>query len=96
MKMYTNMTNIIVRLSCGPQCDKNAILLNGHYDTTLGSPGAVDDALPIGVMLEIIRIMSQRPAPKMNSLIFCKLEADEKLDCEAALFFCFISKSNIA
>ncbi|KAG0095497.1 hypothetical protein BGZ93_005811 [Podila epicladia] len=79
MKMYTNMTNIIVRLSCGPQCDKNAILLNGHYDTTLGSPGAVDDALPIGVMLEIIRIMSQRPAPKMNSLIFLFNGGEESL-----------------
>ncbi|KAG0324209.1 hypothetical protein BG004_003521 [Podila humilis] len=70
MKMYTNMTNIIVRLSCGAECDKNAILLNGHYDTTLGSPGAVDDALAIGVMLEMIRVMSLRPSPKMNSLIF--------------------------
>ncbi|KAF8935782.1 hypothetical protein BGZ52_004794 [Haplosporangium bisporale] len=79
MKMYTNMTNIIVRLSCGPECDKNAILLNGHYDTTLGSPGAVDDALPIGVMLEIIRIISQRPAPKMNSLIFLFNGGEESL-----------------
>ena len=72
MKMYTNMTNIIVRLSCGPECDDNAVLLNAHYDTTLGSPGAVDDALPIGVMVELIRILSQRPALRKNSLIFCK------------------------
>ncbi|KAF9429426.1 hypothetical protein BGZ76_001318 [Entomortierella beljakovae] len=68
MKMYTNMTNIIVRLSCGPECDENAILLNAHYDTTLGSPGAVDDALPIGVMMEMIRIISRRPALKQNML----------------------------
>jgi hypothetical protein len=73
--MYTNMTNIIVRLSCGPECDKNAVLLNAHYDTTLGSPGAVDDALPIGVMMELIRILSQRPALKKNSLIFCKISS---------------------
>ncbi|KAG0205995.1 hypothetical protein BGX28_002497 [Mortierella sp. GBA30] len=73
MKMYTNMTNIVVRLSCGPECDKNAILLNAHYDTTLGSPGAADDALPVGVMLELIRILSQQPAPKKNSLIFCNM-----------------------
>lgn len=72
MKMYTNMTNIIVRLSCGPECDQNSILLNAHYDTTLGSPGAADDALGCGVMMEIIRIMSLRPAPKKNSVIFCK------------------------
>ncbi|GJJ70497.1 hypothetical protein EMPS_02846 [Entomortierella parvispora] len=79
MKMYTNMTNIIVRLSCGDTCDENAILLNGHYDTTLGSPGAVDDALPVGVMLEIIRIISQRPAPQKNSLIFLFNGGEESL-----------------
>lgn len=70
--MYTNMTNIIVRLSCGPECDQNAVLLNAHYDTTLGSPGAVDDALGCSVMMEIIRIMSLRPAPRKNSVIFCE------------------------
>jgi Zn-dependent M28 family amino/carboxypeptidase len=72
MKMYTNMTNIIVRLSCGPECDKSSILLNSHYDTTLGSPGAADDALGVGVMMEIIRVMSLKAAPKKNSIVFCK------------------------
>ena len=74
MKMYTNMTNIIVRLSCGPECDQNSILLNSHYDTTLGSPGAVDDALGVGVMIEVIRVMSQRPAPTKNSIVFCTFD----------------------
>lgn len=72
MKMYTNMTNIIVRLSCGPECDENTILLNSHYDTTLGSPGAVDDGLGVGVMMEIIRVMSQRPSKMKNGIVFCK------------------------
>ncbi|KAI1309723.1 hypothetical protein EDD11_003975 [Mortierella claussenii] len=79
MKMYTNMTNIVVRLSCGQECDRNAILLNAHYDTTLGSPGAVDDALPVGVMLEIIRIVSKRPALRKNSLIFLFNGGEESL-----------------
>ncbi|KAF9429994.1 hypothetical protein BGZ94_008725 [Podila epigama] len=79
IKMYTNMTNIIVRLSCGKECDKNSVLLNAHYDTTLGSPGAVDDALPVGVMLEIIRIMSLQPAPMKNSVIFLFNGGEESL-----------------
>ncbi|KAG0258375.1 hypothetical protein BGZ95_004990 [Linnemannia exigua] len=79
MKTYANMTNIIVRLSCGSRCDENAILLNAHYDTTLGSPGAVDDALPIGVMVELIRILSQRTALKRNSLIFLFNGGEESL-----------------
>ncbi|KAF9900726.1 hypothetical protein EC991_006946 [Linnemannia zychae] len=79
MKTYANMTNIIVRLSCGSECDENAVLLNAHYDTTLGSPGAVDDALPIGVMMELIRILSQRSALKKNSLIFLFNGGEESL-----------------
>ncbi|KAG0230894.1 hypothetical protein BGW42_000616 [Actinomortierella wolfii] len=79
MKMYTNMTNIIVRMSCGPECDKNSILLNAHYDTTLGSPGAVDDGLGIGVMMEIIRVMSLKNAPSKNSVVFLFNGGEESL-----------------
>ncbi|KAI1310510.1 hypothetical protein EDD11_003748 [Mortierella claussenii] len=79
MKMYTNMTNIIVRLSCGPECDQNAILLNAHYDTTLGSPGATDDALSVGVQMELIRVLSQQPALKKNSVIFLFNGGEESL-----------------
>ncbi|KAF9184811.1 hypothetical protein BGZ51_003124 [Haplosporangium sp. Z 767] len=79
MKMYTNMTNIIVRLSCGPECDENSILLNAHYDTTLGSPGAADDALGVGVLMELIRILSQRPALKKNSIVFLFNGGEETL-----------------
>ncbi|KAF9920885.1 hypothetical protein FBU30_009144 [Linnemannia zychae] len=77
MKMYSNLTNIIVRLSCGTECDKNAVLLNSHYDTTLGSPGAVDDGLGVGVMLDVLRVMSLSPAPKKNSVIFLFNGAEE-------------------
>ncbi|KAF9208321.1 hypothetical protein BGZ49_009174 [Haplosporangium sp. Z 27] len=79
MKTYTNMTNIIVRLSCGPECDRNAILLNAHYDTTLGSPGAADDALGVGIQMELIRILSQQPALKKNSVIFLFNGGEESL-----------------
>ncbi|KAF8937680.1 hypothetical protein EDD21DRAFT_334948 [Dissophora ornata] len=79
MKMYTNMTNIIVRLSCGPECDQNSILLNAHYDTTLGSPGATDDALGVGVQMELIRVLSQQPALKKNSIVFLFNGGEESL-----------------
>ncbi|KAF9156210.1 hypothetical protein BG015_006795 [Linnemannia schmuckeri] len=77
MKMYSNLTNIVVRLSCGPECDQNAVLLNAHYDTTLGSPGAVDDGLGVAVMMDILRVMSMSPAPKKNSVIFLFNGAEE-------------------
>lgn len=84
MKMYTNMTNIVVRLSCGPECDQNSVLLNAHYDTTLGSPGAADDALGVGVMMEMIRVLSLRPAPKKNSIVFCKFACASSFLCHCA------------
>lgn len=81
LKAYTNITNIIVRLSCPEgdnvdgvrSCEDNAILVNSHFDTTLGSPGATDDGSGTAVMLEIIRVLSQRDwTGYKNSIVFCK------------------------
>lgn len=78
-KAYTNVTNIIVRLSCPEDsssdrsCEDNAILLNSHFDTTLGSPGATDDGSGTAVMLEIIRVLSRRDwSQYKNAIVFCK------------------------
>ncbi|CAO3689480.1 unnamed protein product [Umbelopsis ramanniana] len=87
LKMYTNVTNIIVRLSCpesaanpSRECENNAVLLNAHFDTTLGSPGASDDGSGIAVMLEIIRIMSQQSWDGYkNSVVFLFNGAEESL-----------------
>ncbi|GAB5585290.1 hypothetical protein Unana1_00190 [Umbelopsis nana] len=87
LKMYTNVTNIIVRLSCpespanpSRECENNAVLLNAHFDTTLGSPGASDDGSGIAIMLEIIRIMSQASWDGYkNSVVFLFNGAEESL-----------------
>lgn len=34
-----------------------AVLINGHFDTTLGSPGAADCASCVGIMLEALRVL---------------------------------------
>lgn len=81
LKAYTNVTNIIVRLSCpiNPEhpedrsCEDNAILLNAHFDTTLGSPGATDDGSGIAVMMELIRVLSKRDwSSHKNAVVFRK------------------------
>lgn len=57
-KTYRNLTNIVVRLSDGtPEGKEHALLLNSHLDSTLPSPGAADDAISVGVMLECIRVL---------------------------------------
>ncbi|CAO3690015.1 unnamed protein product [Rhizopus microsporus] len=88
LKAYTNVTNIIVRLSCpiNPEhpedrsCEDNAILLNAHFDTTLGSPGATDDGSGIAVMMELIRVLSKRDwSSHKNAVVFLFNGAEESL-----------------
>lgn len=57
-KSYSSLSNIILRISSGtPQSKEHAVLVNAHVDSTLPSPGAADDALPVGVMLECARVL---------------------------------------
>lgn len=63
---YQNVTNIAVRISpAGGDMEQAAVLINGHYDSSLGSQGAADCASCIATMLETMRqiIDSKRPLP---------------------------------
>ena len=73
-KTYVSLTNIIVRVSDGTDEGKqHAVLVNSHVDSTLPSPGAADDALSVGVMLECIRVLVNMPGwePK-HAIVFCE------------------------
>ncbi|KND02739.1 uncharacterized protein SPPG_01822 [Spizellomyces punctatus DAOM BR117] len=79
LKTYSNITNILARLSCGPKCNENAILLNSHFDSTIVSPGAADDGVGVAVMLDLVRVLSQTRKPLRNSVIFLWNGAEETL-----------------
>ena len=73
-KTYVNLTNIIVRISNGtPQGKEHAILVNSHLDSTLPSPGAADDALCVGTMMDVMRVLVETPgwSPE-HAIVFCK------------------------
>lgn len=73
-KTYVNLSNIIVRISDGtPEGKEHAVLVNAHLDSTLPSPGAADDALSVGVMLDCMRVLVNTPdwTPK-HAIIFCE------------------------
>lgn len=76
-KSYQNLTNIVFRISDGTEQGKSrAILLNSHIDSTLPSPGAADDAMAVGIMLEVARVLIQS-VPRESwfvgwSIIFCE------------------------
>jgi Zn-dependent M28 family amino/carboxypeptidase len=87
-KTYVNLTNIIVRLSNGTDAGKeHALLVNAHVDSTLPSPGAADDAMPVGVMLECIRVLTHTPdwSPE-HAIIFLFNNAEESLQDASQLF----------
>ncbi|KAJ1343882.1 hypothetical protein BSLG_001543 [Batrachochytrium salamandrivorans] len=76
---YNNVTNLVVKISCGPECDKHALLLNAHYDSTLFSPGASDGGAGIAIMLEVMRVLAHTPKTLKNSVIFLFNSAEETL-----------------
>lgn len=72
-KTYVNLSNIIIRISDGTERGKaSAVLINSHLDSTLPSPGASDDGLAVGVMLECARVLVETKGWEPTySVIFC-------------------------
>ena len=79
IKTYSNITNIIVTLSC-KTCSPDALLMNSHFDSTIVTPGAADDAASVSIMLELIRILSSTETEKLKkTAIFLFNGAEETL-----------------
>ncbi|EME26091.1 peptidase [Galdieria sulphuraria] len=64
---YQNVTNIIVILCKKNACrlqderDRSLLVVNAHVDSAIGSPGASDDAIACGVMLEMLNSWIRHP-----------------------------------
>lgn len=72
-QVYSNVTNIVVRVSPKSLPKENmehALMVSSHYDCTLGTPGAADDAVAIAVMLEGVRSLVNSPADAQHPIIF--------------------------
>ncbi|KAH6580548.1 hypothetical protein BASA61_009560 [Batrachochytrium salamandrivorans] len=74
-----NSMGQVVKISCGPECDKHALLLNAHYDSTLFSPDASDGGAGIAIILEVMRVLTHTPKTLKNSVIFLFNSAEETL-----------------
>ncbi|KZT69234.1 hypothetical protein DAEQUDRAFT_811468 [Daedalea quercina L-15889] len=87
-KTYVNLTNIIVRISDGtPRGKQHATLVNAHVDSTLPSPGAADDGLAVGIMLECMRVLVNTPDwEPSHAIIFLFNNAEESLQDATHLF----------
>ncbi|KAH0836908.1 hypothetical protein J3R83DRAFT_8723 [Lanmaoa asiatica] len=87
-KTYVNLSNIIIRISDGTERGKaSAVLINAHLDSTLPSPGAADDALAVGVLLECARVLVETKGWEPTySVIFLFNNAEESLQDGSHLF----------
>uniref|UniRef100_A0A146L905 FXNA-like protease n=1 Tax=Lygus hesperus TaxID=30085 RepID=A0A146L905_LYGHE len=76
--VYRNIQNIVVKVG-GKQSSGSAILLNCHYDSVVDSPGATDDLAACGVLLEVLRVITQTNVSLHNDLVFLFNGAEENL-----------------
>lgn len=74
--MYRKIQNVVVKLHGQDKSVENfkseskTLLLNCHFDTVPGSPGASDDAANCCIMLEILRVLSRSEKRLRHSIVF--------------------------
>lgn len=78
--VYRDVQNVVVRL-IGEAEQRNesnhTLMLNCHFDSVAGSPGASDDAASCCVMLEILRVLSKETESRRHSLLLLFNGAEE-------------------
>lgn len=77
--IYRNLQNIVVRVQGKSD---HAVMLNCHFDSVAGSPGASDDIANCCIMLEILRVISNGYQQK-HTIIFL-FNGSEEEDLQAA------------
>jgi hypothetical protein len=80
--VYNGLTNIILRIA--PKNEESvrplSVLVNAHYDSTIGSPGASDAASCVGIALEMARtIVANSSLPLSSPIIFLFNGGEETL-----------------
>lgn len=83
--VYNGLTNIVLRIA--PKNEEIngsdrplSVLVNAHYDSTIGSTGASDDASCVGIALEMARtIVANSSLPLSSPIIFLFNGGEETL-----------------
>ncbi|BEJ13055.1 hypothetical protein CspHIS471_0302290 [Cutaneotrichosporon sp. HIS471] len=91
LKVYAGIRNVVLQIRAKNPITprtvkKDAILVGSHIDSTLPSPGAADDGMGVGVMLDVARILVDRNEPFDNSVIFMWNGAEETLQDGSHLY----------
>ncbi|KMY93170.1 endoplasmic reticulum metallopeptidase 1 [Drosophila simulans] len=75
--IYQGIQNVVVKLSNANSNSSSFLLINSHFDTKPGSPGAGDDGTMVVVMLEVLRQMSISESGFMHPIVFLFNGAEE-------------------
>ncbi|CAG9802997.1 unnamed protein product [Chironomus riparius] len=72
--VYQDIQNLVVRVEGD---SPNALLINCHFDSVFGSPGANDDIANCAIMLEILSILSIKTVKNRHTIVFLFNGAEE-------------------
>nr|AAL39872.1 LP03135p [Drosophila melanogaster] len=77
VNMYQGIQNVVVKLSEKNSTNENYLLINSHYDSVPGSPGAGDDGSMVVTMLEVMRVIAKSGDPLAHPIVFLFNGAEE-------------------
>lgn len=82
---YTDVRNIALRIAPkGSPSDAPAVLVNAHYDSTVGTPGASDCASCVGVGLEMLHAVAHNASLGLAGPLILVLNSAEETFMQAA------------
>ncbi|KAL5289338.1 hypothetical protein ACFFRR_009467 [Megaselia abdita] len=77
VNMYRGLQNFVIKFSPKNVTTESYLLINSHFDSKPGSPGAGDDGAMVVVMLEILRKLSISKSPLSYPVVFLLNGAEE-------------------
>lgn len=77
VNMYRGIQNFVIKFSPKNSTSESYLLMNSHFDSKPGSPGAGDDGAMVVVMLEILRKLSISKNPLKYPVVFLLNGAEE-------------------
>lgn len=78
--VYRDVQNVVAKLVGSRERSgiaNETLMLNCHFDSVAGSPGASDDAASCCVMLEVLRVLAKQPRVMRHSVLMLFNGAEE-------------------
>ncbi|XP_017490382.1 PREDICTED: endoplasmic reticulum metallopeptidase 1-like [Rhagoletis zephyria] len=77
VNMYQAVQNVVVRIRSKNSTSEAALLMNSHFDSKPGSPGAGDDGTMVVILLETLRVLATTRQTFKHPIVFLFNGAEE-------------------